>query len=149
MERYAKYDPQTMEIEGLYEREVENSVLMPISFAKGNIVEAVRAWKLSKAKKAIDAKYKAYIEKYPEVEVASFKDKAKEAALVKKDPNTPLEDTPYLTALAGGSIDARNALADAVNAKVLEAAQLEAEGVALRDKIKNATTLDELLAIGV
>jgi hypothetical protein len=149
MERYAKYNPETLEVEGLYEREVENSILLPVAFATRSIVESVRNWKLAKAKENIDRKYKMYIKKYPEVEVSSFQNKAKEALLIKKDANIALEDTPYLSILAGNDIDARNALADVINAKIVEAAQLEAEGVALRDKIKSLTTLEDLLNLSI
>jgi hypothetical protein len=149
MERYAKYNPETLEVEGLYEREVENSILLPVTFATRSIVESVRNWKLAKAKENIDRKYKMYIKKYPEVEVSSFQNKAKEALLIKKDANIALEDTPYLSILAGNDIDARNALADVINAKIVEAAQLEAEGVALRDKIKSLTTLEDLLNLSI
>jgi hypothetical protein len=145
MERFVKYNPSTFEVEGIYQNEIDNSIKLPIDYARyNNIIDALKAFKLDEIKKCIDVKYKKYLAKYPEVEVKSFQDKAKEALLVKKDSNTALEDTPYLSALANNDIDARNALADAVNTKVIEAAQLEANGVKLRDTIKNATTIEEL-----
>lgn len=110
-------------------------------------LDELRAKKLEDLKAYIDEHYKAYVSKYPEVEVQSFKDKAAEAALVKKDANTPLEDTPYLSALANNDVNARNALAAAVSAKVNKIAQLEALGSSLRDRIKAATTVEELEAI--
>ena len=150
MERYVKYDENTMEILGVYEKEVKNSILMPIKFINSNnILEVVKNWKLQQLKEKINQKYKAYIEKYPEVEIASFKDKAKEAMLIKKDPNIPLEDTPYLSALANNNLEIRNQLAKAVLAKINEAAQLEAYGVQMREKIKNSQTLEELLNLGI
>ena len=113
----------------------------------GPSLNELKIEKLDDLKAYIDERYQSYITKYPEVEVQSFKDKAQEAALIEKDANTPLEDTPYLPALASNDIDARNALADAISAKVNEVAQLEALGSNLRDRINSATTVDELEAI--
>jgi hypothetical protein len=109
-----------------------------------NVLETFKKLKLKEVKECIDNKYKEYLAKYPEVEVDSFQNKAKEALLVKKDSNTALEDTPYLSALANNTMDARNALADAVNNKIVEAAQLESNGVALRDSVLNATTIEDV-----
>jgi len=128
----------------------DNAIEIPFRFLKSkNIIECMKLYLIEKIKNKVNQKYKTYLEKYPEVEIASFKDKAKEAMLIKKGPNIPLEDTPYLSALANNNLKVRNQLAEAVLAKINEAAQLEAYGVQMRDKIKNSQTLEELLNLGI
>lgn len=92
----------------------------------------------------VNAQFKAYLEKYPDVEVQSFTVKSAEAARIAVNPETPLSDTPYLSALTNNDLTARNELAKAVNAKVKENAQLEAFAVQTRDSIKACKTQEEL-----
>ena len=114
--------------------------------AKEIVAGLEKAWldnqklvKISKLNANINAAYKAYLKKYPDVEIRTFEEKAKESFLVKKDPNTPCEDTPLLCKLtANGTTQERNILAGQVFEKVLENAALEKWGVVTRDAIKAA-----------
>ena len=92
----------------------------------------------------VNAQFKAYLEKYPDLEVQSFTVKSAEAARIAVNPETPLSDTPYLSALTNNDLTARNELAEAVNAKVKENAELEAFAVQTRDAIKACKTQEEL-----
>ncbi|WP_170019181.1 hypothetical protein [Campylobacter sp. RM16190] len=118
-------------------------------------LEAQRLQELKKLKigdlnENINAVYKAYLEKYPDVEVRTFEEKAKESFLVKKDPNTPCIDTPLLCKLtANGTIEERNILAGQVFEKVIENAALEKWGVVTRDAIKAAENEEALNAISI
>jgi len=95
----------------------------------------------------VNAQFTAYLSKYPEVEIESFKTKAAEANLVMADENTPLVATPYLSALTQNVLSARNQLAQDVYAKVVENASLEAFAVGTRDAIKACETQEALDAI--
>ncbi len=88
-----------------------------------------------------------YLAKFPEAEVASFPDKQLETKLVMADPNTPLASTPVLVKLTDGTIDGRNALALAVDAKLYEVAALEKFSRDTRTAIKDANSQEELEAI--
>ena len=69
--------------------------------------------KIAKLNANINAAYQAYLKKYPDVEIRTFEEKAKESFLVKKNPNTPCEDTPLLCKLtANGTTEERNILAE-------------------------------------
>lgn len=112
--------------------------------------DELKAEKLNNLKIKTDKLYQEYLLKYPDVEVASFQNKASESALVMSDNNIALSLTPYLSALTGNTtIENRNALAFAVNAKVIEMVLLESNAVTLRDAIKKATTMEELETIRV
>lgn len=100
--------------------------------------------KLESLNAHVNEQFKSYLAKYPEVEVQSFTQKAQESALVLSDENTPLTLTPYLSALTNNDLTARKELANAVQAKVLENAQIEAFAVKTRDAIKACTTVEEL-----
>lgn len=106
--------------------------------------------KIAKLNANINAAYQAYLKKYPDVEIRTFEEKAKESFLVKKDPNTPCVDTPLLCKLtANGTIEERNVLAGQVFKKVLENAALEKWGVVTRDAIKAAVDEAALEAINI
>lgn len=103
-------------------------------------LEELKKLKIGELNENINKAYKAYLAKYPDVEIRTFEEKAKESFLVKKDPNTPCADTPLLCKLtANGTIEERNILAGQVFEKVIENAALEKWGVATRDAIKAAT----------
>ena len=108
-----------------------------------------KALKLTELNDKVNGIFQAYLAKYPEVEVQSFTKKAQESASVLADNTTPMSLTPYLAALTNNDSVARNLLAEAVNAKVLENAQLEAWAVVTRDAIKACTTQGELDAISI
>ena len=106
--------------------------------------------KIAKLNANINAAYQAYLKKYPDVEIRTFEEKAKESFLVKKDPNTPCVDTPLLCKLtANGTVEERNVLAGQVFEKVLENAALEKWGVVTRDAIKAAVDEAALEAINI
>lgn len=113
------------------------------------IFEEAKALKLTALNDKVNSIFNAYVSKYPEVEVQSFTKKAQESASVLADNTTPMSLTPYLAALTNNDSVARNLLAEAVNAKVLENAQLEAWAVVTRDAIKACTTQEELDAISI
>lgn len=111
-------------------------------------LETERRAKLDEVKAYIDLQYANYLSRYPYVEARSFKDKAREAIAVNADPALPLADTFYLSVLTGNTtIEARNALADAVLAKITDMAALEAAGVTLRGAVKAAATIADLEAV--
>lgn len=120
--------------------------------SEGNLIlkevfdlEDLKKEKITKLNTFIDSKFTSYLAKYPKLEVQSFDKKVEEALKVQKNMNIPLADTPYLTALTGNStIENRNKLANAVNAKIEENAQLEAFAVLKREEIKACTTKEEL-----
>lgn len=106
--------------------------------------------KIAKLNANINAAYQAYLKKYPDVEIRTFEEKAKESFLVKKDPNTPCADTPLLCKLtANGTVEERNILAGQVFEKVLENAALEKWGVVTRDAIKAASDETALEQISI
>ena len=106
--------------------------------------EDLKQEKLESLNTYVNAQFKAYLGKYPDVEVQSFTVKSAEAARIAVNPETPLSDTPYLSALTNNDLTARNELAEAVNAKVKENAELEAFAVQTRDAIKACKTQEEL-----
>lgn len=102
-------------------------------------LEELKRLKIAKLNANINAAYQAYLKKYPDVEIRTFEEKAKESFLAKKDPQTPCVDTPLLCKLtANGTTEERNILAGQVFEKVLENAALEKWGVVTRDAIKAA-----------
>ena len=149
---FVQYDKETLEILYTIDKEEEGAIEIPNEYlVSSNVLDCLKEFKIQKAKEHMDELYRRYLKKYPEVERQSFKDKAREAALVMKNKasniDTPLEDTPYLSALTANDVTARDALAEAIDAKIKEYAALEAQGYALRDTIKNATKVNELLDI--
>lgn len=113
-------------------------------------LEEQKLLKIAKLNANINAAYQAYLKKYPDVEIRTFEEKAKESFLVKKDPNTPCADTPLLCKLtANGTTEERNILAGQVFEKVLENAALEKWGVVTRDAIKAAVDEATLEQIGI
>lgn len=88
--------------------------------------------------------YSEYLANYPELEQSTFSQKANEAFKVMENENTPLSDTPFLANLAGKNLQARNALAKAVNEKVVYITGLESFCVLKRDEIKAAQSLEAL-----
>lgn len=94
-----------------------------------------------------NAAYSEYLSKYPELEQTSFSQKANEAFKVKFDENTPLNETPFLSFLAGESLEARNALAQAVIAKVAYITAFESFCVRKRDEIEAAGSKELLTRI--
>jgi len=144
MTKFFEYD-EALNIVAIYDSKKQNTIELPIAYAKySNILDAVKAYKITLIKEKFDKAYRNYISKYPEVEVASFKDKATEAAKVIKDPDTTLEDTPYLSALTDYDKDKRNALAKIIDKKIKEVATLEKYASEKRDEIKACNTLEEL-----
>lgn len=111
-------------------------------------LENAKQEKLNVLNDFVNDKFRAYLAKYPEVEQRSFDKKVEESLLVKTNPTIELSKTPYLTALTGNiSVEARNKRATEVMDKVTENAQLEAFAVQTRDRIKTATTKEQLEAI--
>ena len=111
-------------------------------------LEELKELKITELNNKVNVQYKAYLSKYPDIEIESFKEKAKETALVIADNNIALTQTPYLTKLTQNtSIEARNSLAFAVDTKIQETAQLESYAVSTRDLIKACETVEELEAI--
>ncbi|WP_169976241.1 hypothetical protein, partial [Campylobacter sp. RM16191] len=113
-------------------------------------LEELKRLKMGDLNSNINAVYQAYLKKYPDVEIRTFEEKAKESFLVKKDPNTPCVDTPLLCKLTeNGTIEERNILAGQVFEKVVENAALEKWGVVTRDAIKAAENEEALNAISI
>ncbi|WP_169976246.1 hypothetical protein, partial [Campylobacter sp. RM16191] len=113
-------------------------------------LQELKKLKIGDLNENINAVYKAYLEKYPDVEIRTFEEKAKESFLVKKDPNTPCVDTPLLCRLTpNGTIEERNILAGQVFEKVVENAALEKWGVQTRDAIKAAENEEALNQISI
>ena len=100
--------------------------------------------KIKVLNEAMDAVYKAYLAKYPEIEQQSFTQKAQEAFKVVADSEVALSDTPYLANLVNNDKAKRDELAINVNAKVVYITALEAFGVTKRDEIKAATSIANL-----
>ena len=130
----------------IWGRDYDTVHLVDEAGAKEIVAGLEKAWldnqkllKIAKLNANINAAYQAYLKKYPDVEIRTFEEKAKESFLVKKDPNTPCADTPLLCKLtANGTVEERNILAGQVFEKVLENAALEKWGVVTRDAIKAA-----------
>lgn len=111
-------------------------------------LEKLKELKIVELNNKVNAQHKAYLSKYPEIEIESFKEKARETALVIADNNIPLSQTPYLAKLIGNTtIEARNSLAFAIDVKIQETAQVESYAVNTRDLIKACETAEELEAI--
>ena len=91
--------------------------------------------------------YQKYLSKYPELEQSSFSQKANEAFKVKLNENTPLNETPFLSFLAGESLETRNALAQAVIAKVAYITAFESFCVRKREEIERAGSRELLTHI--
>jgi len=123
--------------------EIENKYVI-----NNNIIDCLQYKAIEILKDKANDMYKKYTQKYPEVEVKSFNYKAQEATLYMKNKQagvtTNLEATPYLSALTNNDITARNALAEAVYAKIQEYAGIERYGMSMRDKIKSLTTIQDL-----
>ena len=122
--------------------------------AKEIVAALEKAWldelkllKIAKLNENLNVVYEKYVGQYPEVEVRTFEQKARECFLVKADANTPLDKTPMLCALVGNNKEARNALAGQVYEKVAANARIETWGVTQRDAIKAAASEEELEAI--
>ena len=108
-------------------------------------LEDAIALKIKSLNEKVNEQYKAYLSKYPEIEIESFKNKANESALVIADNNIALSQTPYLTKLTGNTtIEARNSLAFAVDVKIQETAQLESYAVTKREEIKACKNIEDL-----
>lgn len=130
----------------IFGRDYDTVHLVDEAEAKAIAAELEAKWlaeqkllKIAKLNANINAAYQAYLKKYPDVEIRTFEEKAKESFLVKKDPNTSCADTPLLCKLtANGTTEERNVLAEQVFEKVLENAALEKWGVVTRDAIKAA-----------
>ncbi|WP_419258520.1 hypothetical protein [Campylobacter fetus] len=105
--------------------------------------------KIKALNESMDAVYKAYLKKYPEIEQQSFTQKAQESFKVIANIDTPLNDTPYLANLTNNNKAKRDELAINVNAKVVYITALEAFGVAKRDEIKAATSIANLNKISL
>ena len=103
--------------------------------------------KIAKLNENLNYVYEKYVGQYPEVEVRTFEQKARECFLVKADADTPLDKTPMLCALVGNDKEARNILAAQVYEKVAANARIETWGVTQRDAIKAAASEEELEAI--
>lgn len=176
--KYAHYDDSTKEILGFYESEIHDAIPLPnIKITEEEWQQALqigankvknkklvheaptlptltfeekKKLKISELNENINKAYQAYLAKYPDVEIRTFEEKAKESFLVKKDPNTPCVDTPLLCKLtANGTIEERNILAGQVFEKVIENAALEKWGVMTRDAIKEAGDEATLNAISI
>lgn len=141
----------------IFGRDYDTVHLVDEAGAKAIAAELEAKWlneqkllKIAKLNANINAAYQAYLKKYPDVEIRTFEEKAKESFLVKKDPNTPCADTPLLCKLtANGTVEERNILAGQVFEKVLENAALEKWGVVTRDAIKAAPDEAALEAINI
>lgn len=141
----------------IFGRDYDTAHLCTKAEAEEIVAQLEKAWleelkrlKIAKLNANINAAYQAYLKKYPDVEIRTFEEKAKESFLVKKDPNTPCADTPLLCKLtANGTTEERNILAGQVFEKVLENAALEKWGVVTRDAIKAAVDEAALEQIGI
>ena len=91
--------------------------------------------------------YTNYLSKYPDLEQSTFSQKANEAFKVKLDENTPLNETPFLSFLAGESLEARNALAQAIIAKVAYITKFESFCVKKREERERAGSRELLTHI--
>lgn len=91
--------------------------------------------------------YAKYLAKYPELEQSTFSQKANEAFKVRADENTALNETPFLSFLAGENLEARNVLANAVIAKVAYITAFESFCVKKRDEIEAAGSRELLTHI--
>ena len=110
--------------------------------------EELKELKILELNSKVNEQYSAYLSKYPEIEIESFKEKARETALVIADNSIALSQTPYLTKLTGNTtIEARNSLAFAIDMKIQETAQIESYAVSTRDLIKACETEEELEVI--
>ncbi|TWO22630.1 hypothetical protein YZ82_01560 [Campylobacter hyointestinalis] len=106
-------------------------------------LEEAKSIAINTLNEKIDAIYTNYLTQYPEIEQASFTQKATEAFKVAKDSTLDLSETPYLTMLTGGeNKELRNALATAVNEKVKFITNLEIFAVSKRDEIKAAKSIE-------
>lgn len=175
--KYAHYDIESNRIIGYYADEIHETIPVPnIQISEeewlqainiqANIVEngklvnkqikpevtsleELKHYKINELNMSINRAYQQYLEKYPEVEVRSFEQKARESFLVKSDTNTALELTPFLCALVGYDKTKRNTLAEQVYEKVIHNAKLEAWGVITRDAIKAANSIEELNVLSI
>lgn len=91
--------------------------------------------------------YAQYLRKYPDLEQNTFSQKANEAFKVRGNENTPLNETPFLSFLAGESLEARNALAKAIIAKVAYITKFESFCVKKREEIESAGSRELLTHI--
>ena len=138
----------------IYGRDYDTVHLCTKSEADEIVAQLEKAWlgelkllKIAKLNENLNYVYEKYVGQYPEVEVRTFEQKARECFLVKADANTPLDKTPMLCALVGNNKEARNALAGQVYEKVAANARIETWGVTQRDAIKAAASEEELEAI--
>ncbi len=113
-------------------------------------LEDLKTSKINALNAYFNEQYKFYLAQYPEIEQDSFKDKAKESALVIDDAAVPLSSTYYLTKLAKADLamlgnttpteaeitTVRNEIAVAVDAKADFVSKTERQAVYLRDAIK-------------
>ncbi|KGT36604.1 hypothetical protein KU70_04560 [Campylobacter fetus] len=113
-------------------------------------LEEAKAIAINTLNEKIDAAYKNYLAQYPEIEQASFTQKATEAFRVVKDNTLDLSETPYLTMLTGGeNKELRNALATAISEKVKFITGLETFAVSKRDEIKAAKSIEAVEKIDI
>ncbi|EAI8859761.1 hypothetical protein [Campylobacter fetus] len=113
-------------------------------------LEEAKAIAINTLNEKIDAAYKNYLAQYPEIEQASFTQKATEAFKVVKDNTLDLSETPYLTMLTGGeNKELRNALATAISEKVKFITGLETFAVSKRDEIKAAKSIEAVEKIDI
>lgn len=128
----------SVKIRDLNEAEFENY------FGTKPSLEAVKSTYIKAFNEVANKAYSEYLSNYPDLEQSTFSQKANEAFKVMENEDTPLSDTPFLANLAGKNLQARNALAKAVNEKVAYITGLESFCVLKRDEIKAASNLDEL-----
>ena len=102
--------------------------------------------KISLLKKKYDKAFREYLSTYSEIEIQSFKDKAKEAKAYMINNNAP---TPYIDAMVGGDGQKKVELINGIYRKIKHLASLEGKMLATRDAIKACKTKDELDAIGI
>lgn len=124
------------------------SIAPQIKAVPTNLDEAKQAY-IKAFNEVANKAYSEYLSNYPDLEQSTFSQKANEAFKVMENENTPLSETPFLANLAGKNLQARNALAKAVNEKVVYITGLESFCVLKRDEIKAAKSLDELRNITI
>ena len=130
--------------------EVTKRVLQPItSSEKVSFLNIIKQKRIEMLNKNVDAAYKQYLSQYPELEQASFTQKAQEAFRVVRNEDIDLSETPYLSSLTNDDKNLRNELAKAVNEKVKFITNLEAWTVKVRDSIKGAETADDVEKIDI
>lgn len=152
IEGRTEYIPYTAKIDSAVYNYIVSNDLDILAYVEPIVptltLEQLKSQKISELNAQMNMQYKEYLSKYPEIEIESFKEKARETALVIADNSIPLSQTPYLTKLTQNTtIEERNSLAFAIDVKIQETAQIESYSANVRDLIKSCETVEEIEAI--